>query len=142
LLFTAVQTQPSWDGSAVSGLSVAQVPFNTITHHQSQDVERTVLCTCTMLSCVHATNRWTANFPWFVTHVWNLCGVVSGVLSYVFNGTGHDIESAPLIRSMNWCLRAVRCNQPATCTARATYGSLKMIYCRQCGNLFAAILVT
>jgi len=46
LLLTAVQTQPSWDGAAVSGLSVAEEHFITRTQHQSQDVERTVVGCC------------------------------------------------------------------------------------------------
>jgi hypothetical protein len=46
-----------------SRLSVAEVHLITRTQHQSQDVEMTVLCASTLLSCVHATNRWTAELP-------------------------------------------------------------------------------
>jgi len=91
LSLAAVQTQPSWDGA------VAEDHFITRAQHQSQDVERTVLGACTLLSCVHATNCWTANFPWFVTHVWNLCRWSMTSFSRTFS-----IERFAILKAPRW----------------------------------------
>ena len=142
LLLIAVQTQPSWDGAAGSGLSVAEVLFITRMQHQSQDAERTVMGACTFLSCVHATNRWTANFPWFVTHVWNLC-----VWSLTSFSPTFSVEPAAILKAPRWFAQWIDVFVQYGATSQPLvqpeqHISLKMIYCSQCGNLLAAILVT